>query len=65
MVKTIIIYQNINNPLIVETWGSLTELCENHPVLSYNSLRNKKLPIDIDGYRIIRTTHKQLNSIWG
>lgn len=65
MVKSIIIYQCISDPVIVETWGSLKELCGMHPQLNYNSLRNKKLPIDIDGYRIIKTSHKELSSMGG
>lgn len=62
MAKSIIIYQNIRNPLIMESWGSLVELCKAHS-LPYHSLKGKRFPFNHDGYRIVKTSHKQLINI--
>lgn len=45
-----------------ETWGSLTELCENHG-LSYNYLKKKKFPFDYIGIHFEKVPFRAKNGI--
>jgi hypothetical protein len=41
-----------------ETWGSLTELCNNHPGFSYNYLKRLPFPINYKGWQIVKVPHR-------
>ena len=51
--KNILIYQSIEQPQIMEAWGSLTDICRAHH-LPYDSLKTKKFPFDFGGYRFLK-----------
>ncbi len=44
-----------------EAWGSLTELCENHPNFSYSTLKGKKFPFKYKGFYFIKVKYRHSN----
>ena len=56
MPKFIITLQQISDLDNEETWGSLTALCDAHG-FNYNSLKNKKFPFTVDGFRFRKSEH--------
>lgn len=48
---------------IYETWGSLTEITDVHPELSYSYLKSKKYPFKSKGYEFIKVPYRQLNKL--
>jgi len=45
----IITLQSIAEPEKMEHWGSLTDICRNHPELPYHTLKDEKIPVRIRG----------------
>lgn len=43
----------------VETWGSLTDLCDNHESFSYHYLKKKKFPFYYKGFRFERVPFRK------
>ena len=58
--KYILILQNEALPQIMETWGSLTDICEAHIAFPYPTLKKKKFPFSYGGYRFIKIEHKAI-----
>jgi len=58
MPKFIITLQLIEDPDKQETWGSLTDACKAHG-FNYNSLKNKKFPFTVDGFRFRKAEHNK------
>ena len=44
MHKNIIIIQNQKNHRLIEAWGSLTRLCDNHPEFEYKQIYRGDFP---------------------
>jgi hypothetical protein len=44
-----------------ETWGSLTELADNHSDIIHSSIKNKKYPFTYKGYDFIRVPWREKN----
>lgn len=42
----------------IETWGTLTEICEVHPEFSYHYLKGKKFPFEYKGWSFIKVNHR-------
>jgi len=63
MKRNFIILQNINNPQVMEIWGSLTEICREHPDIDYRAISRKKFPFDHQGLRFVKLGYKELNII--
>lgn len=60
MPKDIITIQNIEQPALMEHWGSLTRICDNHPEFDYMAIRHNKFPFDYAGYRFTKIPFNQL-----
>ena len=59
MTRNIITLQVIAEPEVMEHWGSLTELCANHPNFPYHSLKDKKFPFEFKGFRFLKKPYKE------
>jgi len=53
-----IIFVTRQGDVNVEAWGSLTEICDTHD-LPYHSLKNKKLPIEYDGWELRKIPYRE------
>lgn len=42
-----------------ETWGSLTELCKNHPDIKYHHVYALKFPFTYNGYKFVKTPYRE------
>jgi len=57
--KNILILQSIEEPQLMETWGSLTEICREH-FFPYNTLKVKKFPFDFGGYHFMKLPYNTI-----
>ena len=48
--SNIIILTDLKNAERQETWGSITEICENHKIFKYSAIKTKKFPFSHEGY---------------
>ena len=63
MPKNIVTIQSIDQPQLMEHWGSLTDVCANHSEFDYAKLRKLKFPFDHKGFRFTKIEYKQINII--
>jgi hypothetical protein len=47
----------------LEPWGSLTDLCENRPDLSYSYLKSKSFPFDYKGINFQKKPFRAKNEL--
>jgi len=59
MLKSIIILQSIENPDIMEAWGSLTDVCKYHTELPYHQLKVMKFPFTFGQFRFFKIPYKE------
>lgn len=45
----------------IEVWGSLTDVCKNHPEYSYYTMRNKKFPFTYKKAYFYKVKYKEVN----
>lgn len=57
--RNILILQSIEQPELMESWGSLTEICREH-FFPYDTLKVKKFPFDFGGYRFLKIPYNQI-----